>query len=374
MEQLRYFVLDNAKSNNTCVDVLLQNIAPHLTKEHRRLRCMGHIINLVAQALLFGVDHSVFEVDLQYAQTLGQEPKKLDLWRKKGPIGKLHNIVKFIRMTPQRREQFLETKAFDHLDDSNLDDLMVKSDNATRWNSADDMIERALQLRSQINAYCYNHQKATKKLRNGEGDDGSLAKDSFSPDEWKTLTEMHKILKPFKEKTMLLQGRGSTGSFGAAWEVLPTIFKLLEKTKAKQMEYLALAHSEHADIEHNHILHSLNGCIKKLEKYQDLLTRSPIYSAATAMNPTMKWDWFGEKRPEECDKAKEEVQQIWDDFYHNQSTTTVSSATQPFIYAKSSNSFGLTPVPQRVRDAYAEYISTDRVVFEECERHKIADW
>ena len=46
--RLGYFVLDNAESNNTCIEYLLKNIAPYLQKKHRRLRCIGHIINLAA--------------------------------------------------------------------------------------------------------------------------------------------------------------------------------------------------------------------------------------------------------------------------------------------------------------------------------------
>lgn len=28
------------------------------------------------------------------------------IWRARGPVGKLHNMIKYIRWTPQRREQF----------------------------------------------------------------------------------------------------------------------------------------------------------------------------------------------------------------------------------------------------------------------------
>lgn len=45
-ERLGYFVLDNAESNDTCIKHLLLKIAPHLQKKHRRLRYIGHIMNL----------------------------------------------------------------------------------------------------------------------------------------------------------------------------------------------------------------------------------------------------------------------------------------------------------------------------------------
>jgi hypothetical protein len=34
--------------------------------------------------------------------------KERGIWRKQGPIGKLHNIVKYILATPQRTEEFEE--------------------------------------------------------------------------------------------------------------------------------------------------------------------------------------------------------------------------------------------------------------------------
>ena len=37
---------------------------------------------------------------------LEDEQVERDIWRKRGPVGKLHNAVKYIRNTPQRREDF----------------------------------------------------------------------------------------------------------------------------------------------------------------------------------------------------------------------------------------------------------------------------
>ena len=184
IDRLGYFVLDNASSNNTCIDHLLRSIAPHLQKKHRRLRCMGHIINLAAQALLIGKIPKVLKAELALARALDREQEELILWRQRGPIGKLHNIVKYIRITPQRREKFLSTTIGDLLDDYELDQLMVISDNATRWNSADDMIERGLKLRRRIDIFCLEHH-----------DD--LIADYLTGEEWQTLISLHDILKPF---------------------------------------------------------------------------------------------------------------------------------------------------------------------------------
>ena len=55
-------------------------------------------INLVARSLLFGKHLEALEEKLTQADDI-------ELWRKRGPLGKIHNIVTWIRASPQRREQ-----------------------------------------------------------------------------------------------------------------------------------------------------------------------------------------------------------------------------------------------------------------------------
>ncbi len=57
--KLGYFVMDNATSNDQLVQTIAQSINNENTglpwnPEQRRLRCNGHVINLVIQAFLFG--------------------------------------------------------------------------------------------------------------------------------------------------------------------------------------------------------------------------------------------------------------------------------------------------------------------------------
>ncbi|KAF5229478.1 hypothetical protein FANTH_14191 [Fusarium anthophilum] len=71
-----------------------------------RMRCYVHTLNLVARAFLFGKDADSFELESDINSMRGLIEQDLDHWRTKGPIGKLHNIVKFMRSSPQRSEQF----------------------------------------------------------------------------------------------------------------------------------------------------------------------------------------------------------------------------------------------------------------------------
>jgi hypothetical protein len=71
--------------------------------KERRLRCASHIITLMTKQILFGEDLGAFELEVSVAK---DELEDLQLWQKKGPIGKLHNIVKYIKDSYQRRERF----------------------------------------------------------------------------------------------------------------------------------------------------------------------------------------------------------------------------------------------------------------------------
>jgi hypothetical protein len=56
----------------------------------RRIRCFGRILNLVAKALLFG--HSVDAFEEEVDDELILDARQHEIWRRKGPIGKLHTI------------------------------------------------------------------------------------------------------------------------------------------------------------------------------------------------------------------------------------------------------------------------------------------
>lgn len=108
---LGVFVADNADSNDSAIRATLSTLRPDLDPRLRRSRCLGHIINLAAQAFLFGKDVTAFEE----AVDVDEESVPLDssrmkaaqeVWRRQGPVGKFHNVVVFIRSSSQRREAF----------------------------------------------------------------------------------------------------------------------------------------------------------------------------------------------------------------------------------------------------------------------------
>jgi hypothetical protein len=80
---LGYFLLDNASNNNTTLIELARSI--DFLPAKRRLCCISHILNLIAEQYLFGQDASSFEANYRVAR-IG---KRRQLWRQQGELRKL---------------------------------------------------------------------------------------------------------------------------------------------------------------------------------------------------------------------------------------------------------------------------------------------
>jgi hAT family C-terminal dimerisation region len=224
-------VCDNATNNDTCLRNLYASIHPSMTRadiEQRRMRCFGHILNLVAKSFLFGESADSFELQSDAYKLLSQHEKDLAHWRSKGPIGKLHNVVKFIRASPQRREAFKkharEHEAADiyKLSEESTAELELQQDNATRWNSTYLMIERAWKKQSELNSYLMSlalEQDSSKRVP---------VADRLTPDDWKVLGEIQHLLEPIYKLTMRTQGWGTGSSHGRLWEVVAGMEFVLE--------------------------------------------------------------------------------------------------------------------------------------------------
>lgn len=153
-EKIGYFTGDNASNNDTCLDWLSHEFGFDAVR--RRVRCVGHVINLVAKAVLVGTSDTDLDVFEQELDTLAKcEQRALLAWRRRGPVGKLHNIVVFICRSTQRIESFarLQNAAMDA--GLQFGDQVYKlvRDNDTRRNSLFAMIERALNVRAAIDDF-----------------------------------------------------------------------------------------------------------------------------------------------------------------------------------------------------------------------------
>ncbi|RKK77644.1 hypothetical protein BFJ71_g16696, partial [Fusarium oxysporum] len=236
-------ISDNMTANDTCLYYMYQRLDPSMRPvdiKARRMRCYGHTLNLVARAFLFGKDADSFELESDINGMRGLVEQDLDHWRTKGPIGKVRNIVKFIRSSPQRSEQFKRVaREQDHeeyrLCEESTAELEVVMNNETRWNSTYMMIERALRKQTDIRAFLFAIQEEENEARRIPADD------ILSSEDWQVLGEVNEILKPIYLQMMRTQGWGKGDSHGRLWEVLIEMEYLLEHFKDWEVFYSEVA-------------------------------------------------------------------------------------------------------------------------------------
>ncbi|KAJ6437054.1 peptidyl-prolyl cis-trans isomerase-like 4 [Purpureocillium lavendulum] len=228
--QLGTVISDNLNTKDTCLAYFYRQLEPSMRSadiKARRMRCYGHVLNLVARAFLFGKDADSFELESDINYMSGLAEQDLRHWRSKGPIGKLHNIVKFIRSSPQRSEYFKriaheqEYEGYRHCEESTAE-LEVLSNNETRWNSTYMMVERALRKQTDIGAFILALEGELDEMKRIPADD------ILSNEDWRVLGGVHEILKPLYLQTMRTQGWGKDDGHGRLWEVLVGMEYLLE--------------------------------------------------------------------------------------------------------------------------------------------------
>ncbi|KAM4065529.1 transposase-like protein [Hirsutella rhossiliensis] len=222
----------------------------------RRLRCIGHIINLVVRAVIFGSN--------------------------KGAIGRLHNLATYIRRTDQRR-QALRRLQTELAGDDAIFTLEIVADGKTRWNSIYMMINRALELRSAIELYQSRWQKPKNDPVHRD-----LTKDFLGAADWAELERFHNFLKPFYVLTKTMEGNANNasaeGGHGAVWETLKTMDYLFVKFKQ--------AAEETRFEEPSHFKSGIDCGWRKLEDYYVKTDRTPVYRAALALHPSYGYDYF----------------------------------------------------------------------------------
>ena len=276
-----YFMMDNVISNDSLVahvaDVLNSDGIIYDAKQ-RRLRCNGHVINLVVQAFLFGDRVNDYEDSGEYDTPTEDE---LESWRKWGPLGKLHNICTWIMGSSQRIQAWKKRSS-----------LMPRRDQGTRWNSWYEMIDQALRgIKTPL----------TELL----AEEPALTKDILSPGDWLTLTYVRDFLASFLATTKAIEGRSATLE-----KVLPSLDFLAERFDDAIIRF-----------EDNPFMSScLQAGYTKLLNYWNKTDRAPVYVAAIVLDPTLKYSYFDSWKPTWQSDIKEKMQGLWESTYKPSAT------------------------------------------------------
>jgi hypothetical protein len=314
-------MLDNVTSNDRYVKLLIDKVKPRDDRDLKpwRLRCMGYIINLIVKAFLFGTDLDAFELEAATTHDLQQEERQLKHWRKCGPIGKLHNIVMFIRKSPRRIEDFQKIQAIDMLQDFEF--LQALADAAIRWNSTSTMMERGLHLKEAIDLFSMRYSTAQHPRLHRDQPD-MLTLDQLSEDDWEQIKHLFDLLKLFLELTSRMEGRGKNGDRGAVWETLPAMDLMLEHLEITKTQYANL------DATHLFVKASVNNAWDKLDKYYELTSESLVYIAAVVLNPKYKWQYFEKHwghKLQWITEGRAVVKALWETRYKSQAVLDASA-------------------------------------------------
>jgi hypothetical protein len=336
--KIGYFTLDNASNNDTAMEAIASHFG--LKDGHQsRVRCIGHIINLVVKALLFGNNHQAFEEEIPNVQALDVAAHKL--WQNTGPVGKLHNLVIWINRSSNLTHDLLNRQRLynENNPSTPVQILRLVSDNATRWLSQFNMIERALKLRNFLEDFWDDRVKAHK--RSGRSEKTlplCLRSDSqLTASDWSFLEQIHKLLGKFNIVLRVLEGDGrvrervdkSLKAYGLIWHVVISFEFMLETLEeAKNL----LVDGDHA----NHWRVAVNCAWDVLDKYYQRLDDCPAYYAAVALHPRYRWRYFERQwadRPEWILSARAKVKSLWESEYkqrsiHHNTTTFQPSKTE----------------------------------------------
>ena len=291
LSKIGYFTLDNATNNDKALALLSKMLETHhisFNPTTSRLRCLGHVINLVAKVFLYGTDN---EVEVTNSDDLEEESiKQLRQWRKRGPYGRLRNIITYICWTPQRRDEF---STIAHTSFPNDTAFQPIASILTRWNSDFLAIQRALHLRDAFELFVARH------LRDG------LVDDQLSIEDWNELQELVTILEPFYRLTSSLEGHRSNGSL---YDLLPCMDTLLEHLENASRKY------QFTNPIPQHLLTSIDLAWLKLNKYYTLADNTTVLYAAVALHPGMKFEYFDitwAEHSEWINNAKKKIRALW---------------------------------------------------------------
>ena len=342
---------------------------------------MGHILNLIAGEYLYGQDSASFVAEMDEAAVA----ERRQLWRQRGEVGKLHNLVAHIRASGKR------TEAFEGLQHDNNEGKATGKiwklvlDGGIRWNSTYLMIRRALELQKAIDAYQVN-------LRGGDPlDEETFREDGLNPREWKTLEVIRDQLSKLFYATKSLEGNANLkegarkASNGALWETLIVFDDILAHFEGLQQQAARGDFNER-------IQSSITLAWRKCSEYYEKTDKSAAWVAALVLHPRWKWaylegEWTGAQRAFLA-PAKAKLRGLWEDRYKGEVLARIAERSpEPVsqesfleeIYNRRAPAIAARPAPRASarRDELALYLEeppVDHIPLMEYWKTREHDW
>jgi len=347
VDSLGYIISDNASNNWTALVALAdiyRKAGKKFNPNRKYVRCMGHICNLIANAILYT------DADAEAASATeedGHDDPSLE--PPQGVIRKLRSLVKYINASPQRRARFEVAQR--RVADAQGSRPAIKQlllSNATRWNSTYAMIVRARELAEALDDFLLMEEQDLRKAssqRNKQASQGSSQNQSPAKDllslglaipEWEVLHTITELLSPIYEVTLRLQGlSGKYNNISWSYHSLSFILAELEAWVGKLTE---LPGKEE-------LLACAQAGWEKASYYYKELNDNPAYTAAIVLDPTRKMEyikvnWIDESK-HWVTSAETWVKKLWESEYKvmtparpGTTTTTTPAPRTPKVASK----------------------------------------
>lgn len=274
LHRLGWITSDNVTVNDALVRAVEAQMrdsgVTNWTEKTRRLRCIGHIINLATVAFMFADNAEAAEIAYTRAE-LSQLDNQLDNESlvsmestdsglvKQPALQKLRALA--VALRDDRFWQAFKTiaKSFPELTSA-----VPKIPGETRWNGWLLMIEEAFQTRPILDALMARYHDSLELM-------------VLSDEDWRLLKHIADFLAPFKEVTKKSEGHETTlDSFQPSMEFL-------------------INHFEKQQVLHTRrevILRPINTAWLLFEKYYSLIDQSGAYITALLLHPERRVKWL----------------------------------------------------------------------------------
>ena len=298
-----------------------------------RIRCQGHIINLALYSFLFVTDKE--NIDDHEYDIHKIKLADIEKWRRKGPLGKLHNFVVYIQGSIPRENKFLLLSHGKHL----------HRDNSTRWNSWYQMLKSCTSLKQAITNYY------SKYI------DEYCGPDQLTEQEWKDIQKIQDFLEKFEHCTLALEGHHST--IESVLVAMDYCLHIFEEAKRDYADDVFMSSC-------------LNSGWDKFNKYYSKTSESPAYTAGLILHPLYKWQYLERTWDNEewVKQAKDKVQGLWEREYKPGAPLPIQPPNSTYSTpntSKNPNSFNAWATKQRLSvvntnmDEYTRYCQAEPV-------------
>lgn len=320
-QKIGFHTGDNATSNDTCLEAIGKVLTANgieFNHSKRRIRCIGHIINLSLQAFLTASSSEAVQAALAATADVAGEDlltrftEVLSLERRPRPaqtsgrqkrrgsrgsmasdsedietIGNLPTLRKLHSLAVWIRSSSIHADLWDQ-DVS----LRLGIDNATRWSSWYTVIDRALRKKSSIVQFMTDHEVA-------------LGANRLNAHDWNFLGKAHQFLQPFTGSTLYAEGDKSSIS-----QSLVLMDALLLHYEQQKVIY------SQPDSTDEKMLHAIDMGWFIIDKYYSKTEEAPVYAAALLLDPARRAAYIEQNWPDSWYSTSiESACAIWNEEY-----------------------------------------------------------